>query len=131
MRPRTGPYICVNTAFISLPIRENFLSAYRLPSTYSAPDVFGSAVVALIKLVQSALALFNMGPLKTGPFAILQPDGLLCDSTLNELTKWQFDVAEPFLSTEVSETDYIIYMPASRHLRRRSGHQLMIGLDKI
>ena len=56
--------------------QERLLQTYRLPSSASNVYAFTMAVLGLLKLVQSALALFNLGPLANDPKGLLIPDGL-------------------------------------------------------
>jgi len=83
--------------------QERLLATYRLPNVASNMRVFTLTVLGLIKLVQSALALFNLGPLANDPKGLLQPDGLLCDTTVDGLVAWQIEVAEPLLQRELGE----------------------------
>lgn len=62
-----------------------------------ATVTFSHLVLELVKLVQSALALF--GIFDCSPE---ERNGLLCDVTAEGILRWTDEVGEPLLSLEVS-----------------------------
>lgn len=71
--------------------KDTFTTMFALPSAVKAKDtrLFYLTVLEFIKLVQSALSVFG---LYKG-----EPDGLLCDYTVNGLKKWIVDFGQPTL----------------------------------
>lgn len=84
--------------------QERFLQQYRLPSASASGPNFPLAVLRTIQLVQAALALFNMGPVGGDAQRLLEPDGLLCETTIASIGVWQVDVAFPLLGSELGES---------------------------
>ncbi|KDE06826.1 hypothetical protein MVLG_02862 [Microbotryum lychnidis-dioicae p1A1 Lamole] len=84
-------------------------------STLSQPSS-NHIIIDLLKLVQHALSLFNLGPVYTPsprgtlttttddperPLRNREGDGLLCDTTLSALVKFQKEFAYPFVGMEL------------------------------
>ena len=57
----------------SATLREKFLPTYKLPSSLNTHDLFAPTVLALVNIVQVALALFDLGPVGR---RMNVPDGL-------------------------------------------------------
>ncbi|KAH6914895.1 hypothetical protein BKA70DRAFT_1141133 [Coprinopsis sp. MPI-PUGE-AT-0042] len=93
--------------------KDRFISLYHLPETTFSPQphdakriptvrgktkdtgTFVHTVLELVKVIQAGLSIFGY---YTSPL-----DGLLCDSTLDAITRWMADIGEPLLGLDPSE----------------------------
>lgn len=63
-------------------------------------DTFNATVLELVKLIQASLAIFGFyGSPDTG----IQPDGVLCDETVDGIRRWIIDIGEPCVGLEPME----------------------------
>lgn len=85
--------------------RSRFLNEYGIPDGVFPGDKFRTAVLELVRLVQTALYIFG-----APEFANIDlRDGLLCDVTEHELSEWSNQIGEKLLGLEVRE--HCMYAP--------------------
>jgi len=60
--------------------------------------LFNATVIELAKLIQASLSIFGLFGF---PTATIQPDGLLCDVTVEGIRRWIIDIGEPCVGLEV------------------------------
>lgn len=77
--------------------KDRFLSVYQFKENLRADDQFKATVIALVKIIQSALALFELFPIDAK-----QQNGLMCDTTVDGLQKWVKEIGEPYMKLVVS-----------------------------
>ncbi|VDC06273.1 unnamed protein product [Peniophora sp. CBMAI 1063] len=77
--------------------KDRFIGAYHVAESVRSRATFSITVLALVKLLQTALALFGFLP------ESLAPDGLLCDVTAASLQRWVVALGEPYLGVEPME----------------------------
>jgi len=74
-------------------------------NTTHAKTLFNASVVELIKLIQTALAIFGMFPVAyPEPRKQLEADGLLCDVTVEGIQRWVVEIGESCIGIEVCYT---------------------------
>lgn len=81
--------------------KDRFLSVYQFKENLRADDQFKATVIALVKIIQSALALFELFPIDAK-----QQNGLMCDTTVDGLQKWVKEIGEPYMKLVVSTVLY-------------------------
>ncbi|SCV73669.1 BQ2448_6099 [Microbotryum intermedium] len=116
--PATSPQLLHFRQTFHLPTPTPSSHSHSHTSTSTSPQPStGHIVLDLIKLVQHALSLFNLGPVYTpspgtpmtdNPERTLrnrEGDGLLCDTTLQGLIKFRDEFAHPFVGLETDLYD--------------------------
>lgn len=88
--------------------KDRFLSVYQFKETLRADDQFKATVIALVKIIQSALALFELFPIDAK-----QQNGLMCDTTVDGLQKWVKEIGEPYMKLVVSTVLYLFISSVS------------------
>jgi hypothetical protein len=96
-----GFHDAYTNAVVSETTKDRFIQMYRLQDKIRTPEIFGTTVLELVKLIQAGLALFGM--------FYMHPDernGLLCDSTVEGIRQWTSDIGEETLKMEVHPQSY-------------------------
>ncbi|KAI0068856.1 hypothetical protein BV25DRAFT_1792230 [Artomyces pyxidatus] len=78
--------------------KDRFIGMYRMDDKIRAPEMFGTTILELVKLIQAALAIFGMFEL-----APEERNGLLCDATVDGIQRWVTEIGEPAMGVEPSE----------------------------
>ncbi|KAH9951569.1 hypothetical protein B0H21DRAFT_716557 [Amylocystis lapponica] len=80
--------------------KDRFISMYNVPDKASARsrELFNATVLELVKLVQSALVIFDMFDLQPE-----ERNGLLCDVTCDGIKRWVTAIGEPCMKVEPME----------------------------
>lgn len=84
--------------------KDRFLSVYQFKDNLRADDQFKATVIALVKIIQSALSLFELFPIDAK-----QQNGLMCDMTVDGLQKWVKEIGEPYMKLVVSTVNFVYF----------------------
>lgn len=111
--------------------KERFINMYQFNDCLRTQEQFKTTVLALVRLIQCSLSLFDMFPVDAK-----EQNGLLCDMTVDGIQKWVADVGEPYVKIEASSTSLLasllcrifLSIPSDPHLfslqRELQIHQL-------
>lgn len=69
---------------------------YQFSDTIRPSEEFRKTVLQLIRIIQSALSLFELFPIDPA-----EHNGLLCDQTVDGFQKWIVETGEPYVFLEV------------------------------
>lgn len=68
---------------------------YYIQDKVRSKELFNITVLALVKFIQSGLAIFGMFEL------VHERNGLLCDVTVDGIQRWTIEIGEPCVHVEV------------------------------
>lgn len=84
--------------------KDRFIAMYHIPDKANTRScaLFNATVLELVKMVQTALAIFGIFDLSPE-----ERNGLLCDVTNDGIQKWVSEIGEPCMKVEVSSLSIV------------------------
>ena len=77
--------------------KDKFLTLFQFKEALQEEGQFKATVLALVKIIQCALSLFELFPI-----GAKEQNGLLCDLTTEGLKKWAKEIGQPYMKVQTS-----------------------------